>query len=124
MLIVLYLVIVNVVMPQIGAYANALLEPVMMIVICLAGLVMIFGAVGMKISNNLGATVVGTIFKAIGYICRKVIQAIGWIVKNTFKMIPKVFKGSKKVFEQHKLKALTSNVLAVIVVILYLAIII
>lgn len=124
MLIVLYFVIVNVVMPQIGAYASALLEPVMVIVICLAGLVMIFGAVGMKISNNLGATVVGKIFEAIGYICRKLIQAIGWIVKNTFKMIPKVFKGSKNVFEQHELKALTSNALAVIVVILYLAIII
>lgn len=58
MLIALYFFIVNVVLPQIGAYAQALLEPVMVIVITLAGIVMLFGAVGMKISNNLGSTVV------------------------------------------------------------------
>ena len=100
MLIALYLFIVNVVIPQIGAYAQALLEPVMTIVIILAGIIMLFGVVGMRISNNLGSTMVGGIFRAIGYLCRILIQAIGWIIRNTFRMIPHVFNESKRVFNQ------------------------
>ena len=74
MLIALYFFIVNVILLQIGAYTQALLEPVMIIVIILAGIVMIFGAVGMKISNNLGSTVVFSVFinkKILVYYCQK-----------------------------------------------------
>lgn len=74
MLIALYFFIVNVILLQIGAYAQALLEPVMIIVIILAGIVMLFGAVGMKISNNLGSTVVFSVFinkKILVYYCQK-----------------------------------------------------
>lgn len=124
MLIALYMFIVNVVIPQFGAYAQALLQPVMVIVITLAGIVMLFGAVGMKISNNLGSTVVGGIFRAIGYICRTIIRAIGWIVRNIFRMIPRVFNGSRRTFGQMGMNALVSNLLAVVVIVIVLAIII
>lgn len=124
MLIVLYLFIMNVALPQIGAYAQALIEPVMVIVITLAGIVMLFGAVGIKISNNLGSTVVGGIFRAIGYICRTIITAIGWIIRNIFRMIPRVFNGSRRTFNQIGINALVSNLLAIVVVVIVLAIII
>ena len=124
MLIALYLFIMNVALPQIGAYAQALLEPVMVIVITLAGIVMLFGAVGMKISNNLGSTVVGGIFRAIGYICQTIIRAIGWIIRNIFRMIPRVFNGSRRTFNQIGINALVSNLLAIVVVVIVLAIII
>lgn len=124
MLIVLYLFIMNVALPQIGAYAQALIEPVMVIVITLAGIVILFGAVGMKISNNLGSTVVGGIFRAIGYICRTIITAIGWIIRNIFRMIPRVFNGSRRTFNQIGINALVSNLLAIVVVVIVLAIII
>ena len=124
MLITLYFFIMNVAVPRIRAYAQALLEPVMVIVITFAGIVMLFGAVGMKVSNNLGSTVVGGIFRAIGYLCRTLIQAVGWIVRNTFRMIPRVFNGSRKTFNQLGLKVWISNILAVIVVVVFVAIII
>ncbi len=124
MLIALYLFIMNVALPQIGAYAQALIEPVMVIVITLAGIVMLFGAVGIKISNNLGSTVVGGIFRAIGYICRTIITAIGWIIRNIFRMIPRVFNGSRRTFNQIGINALVSNLLAIVVVVIVLAIII
>lgn len=124
MLIALYLFIVNVVIPQIGAYAQALLEPVMTIVIILAGIIMLFGVVGMRISNNLGSTMVGGIFRAIGYLCRILIQAIGWIIRNTFRMIPHVFNESKRVFNQLGMNELLSNILAIVVVVAFLIIII
>ncbi len=124
MLIALYLFIMNVDWLQIGAYAQALLEPIMVIVITLAGIVMLFGAVGMKISNNLGSTVVDGMFRAIGYICRTIITAIGWIIRNTFRMIPRVFNGSRRTFNQIGINALVSNILALVVVVIVLAIII
>ena len=85
---------------------------------------MLFGAVGMRISNNLGSTVVGGIFRAIGYICHTIIRAIGWIVRNIFKMIPRVFNGSRRTFRQIGINALVSNLLAVVVVVIAVAIII
>lgn len=124
MLIALYLFIMNVDWLQIVAYAQALLAPIMVIVITLAGIVMLFGAVGMKISNNLGSTVVDGMFRAIGYICRTIITAIGWIIRNTFRMIPRVFNGSRRTFNQIGINALVSNILALVVVVIVLAIII
>ncbi len=124
MLIALYFFIVNVAVPQISAYAQALLEPIMVIVITLAGIVMLFGVVGMKISNNFGSTVVGGIFRGVGYLCRILLQALGWVIRNTFRMMPRVFNGSRRTFNQMGLNAVLSNILAVVVVIVFVAIII
>jgi hypothetical protein len=124
MLIAAYFFIINVVVPQLAAYANALLEPVMTIIITLAGITMLFGAVGMRISNNLGSTIVGGIFRALGYIARTIINAIGWLIRNTFRIIPRVFNGSRRTFNQMGISPAISNVLAVSVVIIVLAIII
>lgn len=124
MLIALYFFIVNVAVPQISAYAQDLLEPIMVIVITLAGIVMLFGVVGMKISNNFGSTVVGGIFRGVGYLCRILLQALGWVIRNTFRMMPRVFNGSRRTFNQMGLNAVLSNILAVVVVIVFVAIII
>lgn len=124
MLIAVYFFFTNVVMPQITAYAKAILEPIMLIVIILAGIVMLFGAVGMKISNNLGSTVVGGIFRGIGYLCRIVFQAIGWIIRNTFRMIPRVFNESRRMFNDMGMNTATSNILAIIVVFAFVAVIV
>lgn len=124
MLIALYFFIIKVALPQLGAYASALLEPVMVIVITLAGIVILFGAVGMRNSNNLGSTIVSGIFKAIGYLCRTIIRAIGWIISNTFRIIPRIFNESRKAFAQMGMNNKISNLLAVGIVLLVIAVII
>lgn len=124
MLIALYYVTINVILPKVGAYASALFEPIMLIIITLAGIIMLLGAVGIKISNNLGATIVGGIFKSIGYLCRIIIQAIGWIARNTLKMLPQLFKESRKTFVEMGMNNVVSNLLAVMLVVLIVAIII
>lgn len=124
MLIALYFFIVNVVLPQVGAYAQALLEPIIVIVITLAGIVMIFGAVGINISNNLGSTVINGIFRAISYICHNLIQAISWIIQNIFRLVPIVFTGSRRTFIQIGLNPVLSNIFALIVSVVFLALVI
>lgn len=124
MLIALYMFTVNVVIPQVGAYARVLLEPVMAIVITLAAIVMLFGIVGVRISNNLGTTVVNGIFRAIGYVGRSVFRAIRWFGLQIARLIPRVFNGSRRFFRQLGLNDIVSNLLAVIVVVILVLVII
>ncbi len=124
MLIAIYFFIKMMVLPEIGAYAQALLEPIMLIVIISSGILMLFGAVGMHISSNLGSTVISSIFRAIGYIARTIIQAIAWIIRNTFRLMPRVFNGSRRTFNQLGMNAWVSNLLSVIVAIIFLVIVI
>ena len=85
---------------------------------------MLFGSVGMTISNNLGATIVSAIFRAIGYLCHTIIMALGWIIRNTFRMIPHIFNGSMRIFNELGINTLLSNVLSIIIVVIFVAIII
>lgn len=124
MLIALYFFIVYEVIPQVGAYAEALLEPIMTIVIALCGMIMLLGAVGIKVSNNLGSTVVSGLFRACGYIFRTIIQAIGWIIRQLVALIPRVFNGSRRFFRQAGANAVVSNLLAVLATVLVVVIII
>lgn len=124
MLITLCIFIMNVALPQLGAYAQALIEPMMMIIIGLAGIVMLFGAVGMKISTNLGSTVVGGVFMGIGYVVRMLFQAISWIVQTSIRMTPRVFNGSRSFCYQLGLNEVLSNVFATMAAIAFIAIII
>lgn len=124
MLLALYYFIMNVALPQIGAYAEALIEPVVVIAITLAGIVMIFGAVGLKISNNLGSTIMNGIFRGIGYLFQWLFRAIAWIVRSTFRLLPRVFAESRRIFGQLGLNPALSNILAVLVTAFVLAIII
>ena len=124
MLVGLYLVMVRVVIPQLAAYASALLAPVMTIVIILFGLIMIFGAIGIRISNNLGSTIFGGIFRGIGFLVRSLFHAIGWIVTRTARMIPRLFTGSRNAYATMGAGSFLRNLLAVITVIVAVVIII
>lgn len=124
MLIALYFFFINVAIPNVQMYAMALIEPAMVLIITLAGIIMLFGAVGLKISNNLGATVMSGLFKACGYIIRTFIQAIGWIIRNAFHMTPRVYKESQKIYSQMGLNATISNILSLITAFAFIAIII
>lgn len=64
--------------------------------VMLAGLVMIFGAVGMPISAGLGATVAHAIFSAIGYVVSGVIRFIRWIVQGIIRLIPRIYRFSRR----------------------------
>ena len=123
-MLVLLLWITNKALPRMCVYANALAEPVMEVSITLAGIAIIFGVFGINIFSNIMKMVVGGTMKAIGYLVRTTIQAIGWFVRNTLRMIPRVFQGSRRAFAQMGMSPLLSNVLAIIVVIIFIAIIV
>ena len=124
MLVLFILWITNEALPRIGTYANALAEPVMEVSITLAGIAIRFGAFGVNLFSNIMKIVVGGIIKGTGYLVRTTIQAIGWFVRSILRMIPRIFYGSRRAFAQMGMTPLLSNVLAIIVVIIFIAIIV
>lgn len=124
MLITVYFFFINIIMPQLGAYAEAVFEPIMLIIITLTGMIILLGTVGIKVSNNLGSTIVGGFFMSVGYLCRTLFKALGWIISNTCKLIPKVFNESRNVFSQIGINTAVSNILAIFVVVAFVAVII
>lgn len=124
MLIALYIVIVNHLIPTGLAYFNFLVKPSMLIVITLAGLVIIFGAVGFRVSQNLGSTIVGGIFHAIDFVVRQLFHAIGWIVTHTFSFLPRVYRGTYRSLVDAGVNKIVSLLLAGLATILVLVVII
>ena len=70
------------------------------IVVVIAGIMLICNAAGVRISQNLGATLANGIFSAMGYVARNVVNAAIWIGRRALRMIPRVFTGSRRMFRQ------------------------
>lgn len=88
------------------------------IAIVAAGIMLICNAAGVRISQNLGATLVNGIFRAIGYIVRNIVDAVIWIGRRALRLIPKVFEESRRLFNQMGLSKAVSTLLAILVTIL------
>lgn len=119
MLIAIYFFISNYFLPSLGGYFIALTPSF----IVLAGIVILFSAVGIKF-NNLGTTITNTLFAAIGYIVKTFINGISWIIKNAFRLLPSIFNGCKRILTNAGLKPAVSNIVSVIVAIIFLIIVI
>lgn len=125
MLIMMYLFTVNFFMPRLGQFGLSLVDPSMKIIITVTGMMLLLGAVGFKVSTNLGSTIMGGIFIAIGYLVRTLVNAIEWIVRSTFRMVPHIYSGSKRTFTQVGINnVLANNLLSALMTLLFLAIII
>lgn len=124
MLIALYFLIMNHLIPTGIAHFNNLVEPTMLIVITLAGLVIIFGSVGFRISQNLGTTVVNGIFHAIGYIVNLLVRAVSWLATTCVHLVVTSFRGSRNAFYRAGINTIVSNLLSLIITIIVLVLII
>lgn len=124
MLVLFYLIVSRVVVPTIVAYAQALFEPVMIVVIIFIGMVVIFGALGMPISHNLGSTIAGSVFKGMGRCFTGLYRVIRWFVRSTGRLLRRVFNGTLRGLRAAGMNAIGRNIIACLACILVLAIII
>ena len=90
------------------------------IVVVIAGIMLICNAAGVRISQNLGATLANGIFSAMGHVARNVVNAAIWIGRRALRMIPRVFTGSRRMFRQMGISEAVSIWLAILVTILYI----
>lgn len=99
-------------LPRLGEMAWAMLTPIMVIVITLAGITMLFGAVGMKISTNLGSTIVSAIFGAVAFIGISFVKFLSWLVQRLTTVAVVTFEKSQHKFLSMGLNSIVSTILA------------
>ena len=96
MLIAIWWCFSTIILPTIAKYLGDIMAPIMSAVIVLFGIILLFGAVGVKISENLGSTVVKGIGNGIGYIGKQFFKAIAWGVKGVVRLLPNVYRRTNK----------------------------
>ena len=124
MLIAIYMFCVTVVIPKCLVYLAVLFESAMIWFIMGAGMLMLLSAVGVRISNNMGSTIVVGIIMAIGFIVRTLVQALGWILRNMIIAMPRVFHSSRRAFLRSGMNGILANILATVAMIAFAAVII
>lgn len=120
MIILFYNFMAEEFLPRLGSYSIATINALMPAIIILVGMVMLLGAVGIKVSNNLGSTIVKGVFGAVGilvhFIWKGVVALFLWVTG----VIPTIYKKSQRAFSNSiGLNQNISSVLAFIVVALF-----
>lgn len=117
MLIALYFLIgkVSELPVTLMAWLQVLMIVLAPMVVTVAGILLVCHAAGMRISQNLGATVANGIIRAIGYVAKNIVNVAIGIGRRALNLIPKVFEGSRNMFSQMGASKLVSFWLAVLV---------
>lgn len=125
MIIALYNFFMYSFLPTAGVYLRATINGLGPIIIVLVGMMILLSAVGIRVSANLGSTIVSGLFKGIGFFFKKLIGAIAIIALGIVHFIPKVFYGTRAFISRNfGLKPVASNLFALLVVILVIGVII
>ena len=124
MLIAICMALTNYVLPQMGSFATSAIYALMPCFVLVIGMMMLLGAVGMKVSTGLGATVTRGAFGAIGFLGKKLIEGFAWMIKSIGKLLSNIYQETKKALMASGLSAASSTLLAVVVVVIVLALII
>ena len=124
MIIGMYMLIVRYAIPVAEKCMNSFFAAIGPIILVLAGIVLIFGAVGFSIAKNLGSTIVGGIFRAAAYLIRQVARGVAWLLINFVKLVPMVFVGTRRAMMRRTKKAIFYNGVAVLATIASIAVVI
>ena len=124
MLILMYLYVVNTIIPTVRAYASALYLPSLELIVMVAGIALIFASVGMSIAKNTLSTVLGAIIAALAFIFTTIVRAMGWIIQSMYNMTPRLYRETLNRCEAMGCNAVLSTVLAVLIPALFIIILI
>ena len=125
MIILFYNFMTEEFLPRLGSYSIATINALMPCVIMLAGIVILLGAVGIKVINNLGSTIAKGVFGAIGILVHFIWKGIVALFLCIIGIIQTIYKKSQSIFSNSiGLSQNISSVLAFIVVALFVIVII
>lgn len=80
--------------------------------------------VGVHTSGHTSGMLIGAIINGIAYIARTVITAIGWVIRRTVEVTPRVYASSKGFYRKRGINDLPATILAAVTTIGFIAIII
>lgn len=112
-------------LPKLALACQGFIEPLMLIVIILIGMVILFGALGMHISNNLGSTIVGGLMRGAGrlrsFIGRQLVTFVTWLFTR---LVPNIYRWAYRFYNDGGVPeggsvalAVLTSIVAVVVII-------
>lgn len=110
------------IVPNVGALLTGLFPYLMVFMIIMGGLRLMFKAVDINLPS-VGGILLGAVLTALGFLGTSVFQALGWMFRNFFKWLPKLFKGTKEMFQDMGMNSIVSSLLATVITVLFIAII-
>ena len=124
MLIMMYCLMAKYALPIAGKCISDFIEMFGPMLVVLAGIIMIFGAVGFSITQNLGATIVGGCFKAVAYFGKQILKGAAWVLASLARLVPMVFVSTKRAMSRRSKKTVICNLIAGLVTIAFIAVVI
>lgn len=122
MLIALWMFLTNSILPECGGILAATIDSAMPIVIMLIFISIVCAAVGFRF--NFGGPICQAILKALGYLGKTLISAIGWCLQHLIMFIPTFFSGVRKSCLKSGMSEGKAILFSVIVTMLLVAVII
>lgn len=123
MLILIYIIAKNNLVPVIGAILTATIDAMMPIVILCAGIAIMLSAVGIRAGGFFG-TIANGVVRGIGYICRTIISAIGWCLRHLILFIPAFYIGVRNSLRRNGSNEIITNLVSFLATLLLIGIII
>lgn len=124
MVMILWQLLTDVVFVEMGNLALSGIYALMPCLVMLVGLMILLSAVGMKVSNNLGSTIMRGIFSAIAFVVRGILKIIPVLAVMVINVLKNAFARTKQFCKKRGMTEIKCNIIATIVLIIVIAIII
>lgn len=111
-------------LPQVGEAMVVIIDAAMPIFVMLIGISLLAAAVGSRVSFNFMGPVGMAILKAIGFLGKTLISAIGWCLRHFILFIPTFFSGVRRSCVKGGMSEGKAILLSVIATVLLIAVII
>lgn len=124
MLIILYLIIIRLLLPELGSFISVQIDEMMPNVITIIGIHSVLSVFGVTIFVGLVSAIIGALSKGIGYAGKQFFKGIAWLFKSIFSWIPKMHKSFKDAFVRSGMGEIKAMLLSGIIVFIIVLLII
>ena len=112
-------------LPKLALACQGFIEPIMLVAIIFIGMLILFGALGMHISSNLGSTLIGGLMRGAGrlisFVGRQLVSFVVWLFTR---LIPGIYRRAYRFYNDGGVSDGGSIALAVITTVVAVAVII
>lgn len=124
MFIALYFIIANLALPSVETTMSEIASTIAIAIIIIIVLKIVLELIGIQTSGKVSGMVIVEIVKAIIDLLKKIVKAIGWVVRKAVEATPKIYNNSKSFYSARGLSNTASTALAMLTAGVFIAIII
>lgn len=124
MLIAIWMLLTKVFIPEIGTFLAEAVNLIMPIVIMSIGISILCSIVDSRVNFNFLGGIFNALVRALGYLGRTLISAIGWCLRHIIVFVPVLYGNIRRACTSNGMSLVASNVLAILGTIFFVVIII